>query len=76
MGLESASARAERLAAMLSIWGRVPPLSETVERIDAVGVAEARAAAERLIEAPPGLVLYGPVGRAGPDGAFAARLVA
>ncbi|MDH3667952.1 MAG: insulinase family protein [Paracoccaceae bacterium] len=76
MGLESVSARAERLAAMLSIWGRVPPLSETVERIDAVGVAEARAAAERLAEAEPGLVLYGPVGHAGPDGAFAARLVA
>ena len=76
MGLESVSARAERLAAMLSIWGRVPPLAETVERIDAVGVTEARAAAERLAGAEPGLVLYGPVGQAGPDGAFAARLVA
>ncbi|NBC96818.1 MAG: insulinase family protein, partial [Deinococcus-Thermus bacterium] len=36
MGLESPSARAERLARVLAIWGRVPPLSETVARIEEV----------------------------------------
>ena len=76
MGLESVSARAERLASMLSAWGRIPPLEETVERIDAVGVAEARAAARRLLDAPPALALYGPVERAGPIDALTARLVA
>ncbi len=76
MGLESVSARAERLAAMLSAWGRIPPLAETVERIDAVGVPQARAAARRLLAAPPSLALYGPVERAGPIEALSARLVA
>jgi hypothetical protein len=36
MGLESPSNRAERLARMVQIWGRVPPIEETVARIDAV----------------------------------------
>ena len=76
MGLESASARAERLAAMLSVMGRVPDLAETIERIDAVGVAEARAAAERMVASAPSLVLYGPLTKAGPERAFAERLVA
>ena len=76
MGLESVSARAERLAAMLSAWGRILPLAETVERIDAVGVPQARAAARRLLAAPPALALYGPVERAGSIEALTARLVA
>ena len=76
MGMESVSARAERLAAMLSAWGRIQPLEETVERIDAVGVAEARAAAERLLSAPLSLALYGPVEQAASIDALTARLVA
>ena len=76
MGLESVSARAERLAAMLSVWGRVPPMEETVAKVDAVGVTEARAAAQRLAEAEPTMVLYGPVAGAGPEASFAKRLVA
>ncbi len=36
MGLESPSARAERMARTLAIWGRVPTLAETVERIENV----------------------------------------
>jgi predicted Zn-dependent peptidase len=35
MGLESPSARAERLARMLSIWDRIPVLDEVVAQIDA-----------------------------------------
>ena len=42
MGLESPSTRAERLARMLQIWGRVPTLEETVEKIDAVTPADVR----------------------------------
>jgi predicted Zn-dependent peptidase len=76
MGLESVSARAERLAAMLSAWGRIPSLAEIIERIEAVGVAEAREAAARLLAQPPALALYGPVERAGSVEALAARLVA
>ncbi|MFV2034079.1 MAG: M16 family metallopeptidase, partial [Halocynthiibacter sp.] len=65
MGLESPSNRAERLARMVSIWGRVPGVDEVVERIDAVGVAEVQGFGERLLDgATPTLALYGPVEKA------------
>ncbi|RMD46754.1 MAG: insulinase family protein [Alphaproteobacteria bacterium] len=51
MGLESATGRAERLARHLAVWGRVIPVEEMLDRIDAVDVAAARAAAERLCSA-------------------------
>ncbi len=67
MGLESPSSRAERLARMLAIWDRVPPLSETVERIDAVTDADVRRIAEDMaVKARPAMALYGPVAGA-PD---------
>jgi predicted Zn-dependent peptidase len=62
MGLESPSNRAERLARMLQIWGRVPDLSEVVERIDAVSLGDVSALAEELASrAPAAMALYGPV---------------
>ncbi|MCZ7676436.1 MAG: insulinase family protein [Roseovarius sp.] len=62
MGLESPSSRAERLARMLQIWGRVPPLEEVVEKIDAVSLRDLREVAERTIAtAPAAMALYGPV---------------
>ena len=62
MGLESPSNRAERLARMIQIWGRVPELSEVVERIDGVTLGDVRAIAETTIaQAPAAMALYGPV---------------
>jgi len=62
MGLESPSSRAERLARMVAIWGRVPGLEETVEKIDAVTNEGVRAFAEHMaVKAPAALALYGPV---------------
>ena len=61
MGLESASSRAERIARLLAIHGRVPEVEEVVAKIDAVTVADVRAYAERLTQAPAALALYGPV---------------
>ncbi len=62
MGLESPSNRAERLARMIQIWGRVPGLEEVVEKIDAVTLADVRTLAEKIAEdAPAALALYGPV---------------
>ncbi|MGR3839405.1 MAG: M16 family metallopeptidase [Cognatishimia sp.] len=67
MGLESPSSRAERLARMVSIWGRVPALEETVEKIDAVTDAGVRDFAEHMASAArAALALYGPVSTA-PD---------
>ncbi|MEP4197250.1 MAG: pitrilysin family protein [Aliishimia sp.] len=62
MGLESPSNRAERLARMIQIWGRVPDLHETVARIDAVTTGDVREFAQAMATtAPAALALYGPV---------------
>ena len=61
MGLESPSSRAERLARVVAIWDRVPPLAETIEKIDAVDADAVRANAAGLLHAAPALALYGPV---------------
>lgn len=60
MGLESPSSRAERLARMISIWGRVPSLEETVKKIDAVSVADVREIAGQMSEGKAALAVYGP----------------
>ncbi|PYE85001.1 M16 family metallopeptidase [Pseudoroseicyclus aestuarii] len=65
MGLERPSNRAERLARMLAIWDRVPPIEEVVAKIDAVTVADVRAFAERTASgAGAALALYGPAEKA------------
>jgi predicted Zn-dependent peptidase len=64
MGLESPSARAERLARLLAIWGRVPDVEEAVQRIDAVGTSDVRKYAAQMAGARAALALYGPVGNA------------
>jgi predicted Zn-dependent peptidase len=67
MGLESPSSRAERLARLIGIWGRVPELSETVAKIDAVDAAQVRAFAAQLASGgTAAMALYGPVSGA-PD---------
>ena len=65
MGLENPSSRAERLARVLAIWGRVQTVAETVAKIDAVGRADVAGFAERLAASgEAALALYGPVDRA------------
>lgn len=77
MGLESPSARSERAARMLAVWGRVPTIEETLAKIDAVTPERVRAFAERLVAgADPALALLGPVDRAPDREAFSRRLVA
>jgi len=65
MGLESPSARAERMARGISIWGRVPELSEAVAKIEAVNVRGLRDYAASVCESGEmAMALYGPVGAA------------
>lgn len=65
MGLESPSSRTERMARIVDIWGRVPPISETIAKIDAVDVAQVRAFAESVLErGQAAMALYGPVEKA------------
>ncbi len=62
MGLESPASRAERLARQVAIWDRVPPLEETIERIDAVtSDCTRRLAASYAESGVAALALYGPV---------------
>ncbi|WP_158968823.1 M16 family metallopeptidase [Chachezhania sediminis] len=62
MGLESPSSRAERLARLVQIWDRVPPLEDTIARIDAVTTGDVRHFAEHVAQdAPAALALYGPI---------------
>ncbi len=67
MGLESPASRAERLARLVAIWGRVPNLDETIAKIDAVTAADVRALAGQISDKGQiAMALYGPVGAA-PD---------
>jgi predicted Zn-dependent peptidase len=62
MGLESSSARAERLARLVSIWGKVPDLNETIEKIDSVDIKKVRAFSEKLVSNKRiAVTAYGPV---------------
>jgi predicted Zn-dependent peptidase len=76
MGLESPSARSERLARMIAVWDRIPSIDETVGKIDAVTRDGLRSFAEGLVSrADPALALLGPVDDA-PDLATLARRLA
>ena len=62
MGLESPSARCERLARMVSVWNRVPTLEETIDKIEAVTTPIVRDFAQKLcVTGKPAMALYGPV---------------
>ena len=66
MGLESVSARVERLARMIAVWNRVPPIEETVAKIDAISGKMVRDYAQDQAQAQAAMALYGPLGQA-PD---------
>ncbi|MEM6895900.1 MAG: pitrilysin family protein [Pseudomonadota bacterium] len=61
MGLESPSNRAERLARMTAIWGRVPPIDEVLRSIDSVTTGDIRAFAAQMAEQQRmAMAIYGP----------------
>jgi predicted Zn-dependent peptidase len=65
MGLESPSSRAERMARMVQIWGKVPDIEDTVAKIDAVTLQGVKDfAALQATQAAPSLALYGPISSA------------
>ena len=77
MGLESPSARCERLARMVSVWNRVPELEETIEKIEAVTTPKAREFAQKLcLTGKPAMALYGPVDHAPALATLTDKLVA
>jgi len=77
MGLESPSARAERMARYLTIWGRVPGMIEATAEIEAVTTADVRSYGARLVQGgDAALALYGPVEGAPDLSALKQRLAA
>ena len=62
MGIESPSARAERMARLVSIWNRVPSISETIARIDDVTTGDVKDYAAQAAEAQRATAVYGPEG--------------
>ena len=61
MGLESPSSRAERMARLVAIWDRVPPIAETAAKIEAVDRAAVAAFAAQVAgSGRAALALYGP----------------
>ena len=63
MSLESTGSRCEQLARQIQVFGRVIPTGETVQKIEAVGVADVQRAATRLFRAAPTLAAMGPAGQ-------------
>ncbi|WP_424973686.1 M16 family metallopeptidase [Dinoroseobacter sp. S124A] len=77
MGLESPSSRAERLARLVGIWDRVPPIDETIARIDAVTTGDVKDYAAALCEkGEVAMALYGPADAAPDLDAIRERLAA
>lgn len=77
MGLESPSNRAERLARMVAIWGRVPGIDEIVQKVDAVSVADVRRFGANLVEnSGSAMAVYGPIDQAPTLEALRERLAA
>jgi predicted Zn-dependent peptidase len=62
MGLERPSARAEQIAAHLLAYGRVVPISEIREKLEAVSVDDVRRFGEKLmVSVRPAIAAVGPV---------------
>jgi len=74
MGLERPSARAEQIAAHLFAYGRVIPIAEIKQKLDAVTVGEVRGFGERLMATRrPAVAALGPVERLESYERFAGR---
>ncbi len=77
MGLESPSNRAERLARLWSMWGRIPSLDETITNVDGVTTQAVKDFAGKMAgQAGSALALYGPASAAPTLDNLKARLVA
>ena len=63
MSLESTTARCERLARQLLVYGRHVPLAEVIAKIDAVDTRAVTGAAKRVKASQPVLAALGPIAR-------------
>ena len=61
IALESSSARAEQIARQHMAFGRVIDLSEILQRVDAITVADVRRAGSAMLASPPTVSAIGPI---------------
>jgi predicted Zn-dependent peptidase len=59
--LETPGGRIERNARQILAWGRVIPAGEVIAKVDAVTVADVRAAAAAMLQGTPTLAAIGPI---------------
>ncbi|MDD2704412.1 MAG: pitrilysin family protein [Acidocella sp.] len=76
MSLESTGSRCEQLARQWQIFGRIIPVAETVQKIEAVTTADVRAAAATIFRQKPTLATIGPIGQVPKFSAIIDRLAA
>ena len=63
MSLESTGSRCEQLARQLQVYGRIVPVQEMVDQIEAVRTEDVCRAAARIFRAKPTLAVLGPGGK-------------
>ena len=72
--LESSSARAEQIARQVLAFGRELTRAEIIGRIDAITLAQVRAAGAKLLRSAPTVAAIGPVGKVMAPARIAAHL--
>ena len=63
MSLESTAARAEQIARQIAVFGRVMPIEELIEKVEALSCADIERAISRLLSSKPTVAAIGPVSR-------------
>ena len=76
MSMESTGSRCEQLSRQLQIYGRIIPTSETVARLDAVGIDDIKRTAARIFRGVPTLAAIGPAQSVPSLSAISERLAA
>ena len=74
MSLESTGARVEQAARQLQIYGRAVPVTEVIEKIDAVNADSVVGTARRIFATDPTLAAIGPADHLEDLAAIRARL--
>ena len=74
MSLESTAARSEQIARQIAMFGRIIPIDELIDEVDALSSADIERAIGRLINSSPTIAAIGPINRLASYGDIAGRL--
>ena len=76
MSLESTAARAEQIARQITVFDRVMPIEELIEKVEALSCADIERAISRLLSSDPTVAAIGPVSQLPSYDDIASRLKA